>query len=150
MEKGDPGTEGELWSRLISLMPVVESFTLEVQSFMPTLGLDHIKLFNASTLHVLEAELRISDFGSIDQFEKSLRLVLPSTCVSGPRLEHALKAHAASQLVEEMDVCTDAGLERLETNNQLVSKSPNAGCRPCRIPNRHTSAKRNTVPLQRE
>ena len=84
----DSGTG--VWSQLIRSMPVVESFHLSASGSSGSLGLKSLELFNKSTLQNLVAELRLEEYGPIDQIQSQLRVILPNTTVVCSSLEKCL------------------------------------------------------------
>lgn len=77
--------EDILWRAVIQLMPAVEAFSLTVADSRPTLGLQHLVLFNNSILRTLDCELKMQENAPIDDLETKVRRILPNTLIQWPR-----------------------------------------------------------------
>lgn len=99
----DPNTEDEaqLWTRIIQLIPAVETFNLDVCNSRPTLGLHHLELFNKAALRTLTADLVLEEFGPIvEQIRPKIALVLPNIEVCCSNLDQLLLTTPTTQSVE--------------------------------------------------
>lgn len=87
-----------LWIYMIKLMPVVETFTLQVEDSEPTLGLQGLEAFNKSTLRKLTCDLKLEEFTPIiDRAKAEIGLLLPHTTLFCSKLEKLLKSHPSAQ-----------------------------------------------------
>lgn len=83
--------EDAIYTQLILLMPVVETFVLGLTYGCPTLGMHHLELFNKATLRTLKAELQLEEMAPIENLKSRLALLLPKTRVDCYSLENRLE-----------------------------------------------------------